>query len=55
LEGRGDTSAEAIDNRINIALRELEERKNYTWDLTLVNNNLDQCYEDFCRWAGVKQ
>merc|ERR1711977_108386 len=38
LVGRGDTSAEAIENRINIALDELEKRKQYRWDFTIIGH-----------------
>ena len=54
MVGRGDTSAEAINNRINIALAELEERKKYKWDFVLVGDTMEQTYNDFCKWVGTK-
>merc|ERR1711879_820060 len=55
LVGRGDTSEEAIKNRIDIAMNELEERKKYRWDFVLVGDTMDQTFNDFCDWVFAKE
>merc|ERR1712232_103534 len=55
LIGRKDTSEDAIERRIAIAEKELEERKHYKWDFVMVGDTLDQTYDDFCTFLGLKE
>ena len=52
--GRNDTSPEAIENRIAIAMKELELRKDYKWDFVLVGDTMDQTYNDFCKYLNLE-
>jgi guanylate kinase len=54
LIARGDTSPEAIENRVAIALREIEQSKTIPWNFQLVNDNLDVAYEELCAFLKVK-